>query len=177
WIAQLSDKDANMRYKAAQALGSLDLRDADAHREKVLAALGKALRDDKDNTMRFVAARALRCYGQHAVPVFLEALKDKDADVRVRAARELGEISEWQYGGGSCGMSTVDRRAFPVRPESILPALCEAVRQDKEPTVRWAAAWSLANFGKPAVPALEEALLKDKDTTVREGAVRALKRI
>jgi hypothetical protein len=83
WIAQLQDKDRPVgggrenkgtRCEAAEILGKFDLRNAEQHREKALAALGKAFRDRND-TLRFVAANSLQRYGQHAVPVFLDALK------------------------------------------------------------------------------------------------------
>lgn len=178
WIVQLGDEDKETRYKAATALGKFELRNVEGSHEKVLGALGKAIRD-KDRTMRFVADESLRGYGQHALPVFLDALKDKDADVRISAARALGDISNWQFEGGLRSFrreAEKDRAAFPVRTEPVVPALSEALLKDKDSEVRTIASFSLAQFGKEAVPVLITAS-KTGDAVARKLAVNALGRM
>lgn len=111
----------------------------------------------------------------------MEALKDKDVEVRVRAARDLGEIARWQYGDDMRRGRTVpmweDSTAFPVKPEGALAALSASLLNDQETVVRREAASALAKFGKEAVPALEQALIKDKVGEVRQSAAYALQRI
>jgi HEAT repeat protein len=172
WIAQLQAKNAKERWEAAQALGNLDFRGAEGHREKALEALGRAL-GDRDGTLRFAAAGSLACYGQHAVPVFLGALKHADARVRRQAVEGLERFGA----KGFRGRLIIERPgAFPVRPESYLPALADVLRKDKDAEVRKATARALAEAGRPAVPLLDAAA-KSGDVEARKLAVGALGRI
>jgi HEAT repeat protein len=139
WIAQLQDKDTWTRIKAAQALVEFSNRDEQPP-EAVLCALAQALRD-KDSTVRFVASASFDGspfvrYRKHAVPLLVDALKDKDANVRRDAARYLGD----------CGGRE--------QSESIVPALGEALLKDQDAEVRRTAAFALGRIGKPAVPVL-----------------------
>ena len=97
----------------------------------------------------------------HGKPVahWVEALRDRDARVRKRAAEALGQ-------------------AGPADP-AVVPALTEAVR-DRDAAVRGAAVLCLLRLGpaaQEAVPALREVAFKDRDAKVRGYAVRALEKI
>jgi HEAT repeat protein len=155
WIAQLQDNDKDARIKAAEALVDFCDRD-EPPPEAVLRALAQALRD-KDDTVRFVAsgglhrvAKAPRIHEKHFVPLFVDALKDKDAKVRRRAAEGLE----------GC--------------ESAIPALGELLLKDKDAEVRQTVAFVLGRMGKPAVPVLITALKSpDKETRrIAAGAFR-----
>jgi HEAT repeat protein len=170
------DRDTQARIKAAEALGNFDLRDDEASRGKVLKALRMAL-GDQDSTVRFVAGDSLRCYGKHAVPVFLNALNDSDAEVRTNAVRALGEIPQWEFGNNRLSRPRLpgrDHKDSAVRTEAIDAALCAVLLKDKDAGVRAVAAGSLTKMGKDAVPALAEALRKDKDAGVRRAAAWVL---
>jgi HEAT repeat protein len=156
-VAQLQDPNPEVRWKAARALapwhlglasgdkeGRFDFTKNEQHRETALAALGQALRD-KDDTVCHFASESLRSYEKHAVPVFLEALKDQNAAVRREAAGGLGELAYYA--------------------ESAIPALGEVLLKDQDPGVRRTAAYALANIGKPGVPVLITALKSpDRET-------------
>jgi HEAT repeat protein len=172
WIAQLQDKDAGTRVKAAQALGHMRRFDA-VPPQAVLLALAKALKD-KDETVRFVASESLKGWGEQSVPVLVEALKDEDVKVRRIAASTLGE-RELHYRSAESAMSAVS-------------ALGDALRSDKDTEVRTEGAGALGRLGKPsesrsaevtrsAVSALSDALLKDRDADVRRAAAYALGQI
>jgi len=93
-----------------------------------------------------------------AIPAIIEALKDKDWDVRTSAASALGGIGP-------------DARA-------AVPVLIEALK-DEHFYVRSSAAHALGGIGpeaRAAVPALTMAL-KDEDKDVRRAAAEALKKV
>ena len=104
------------------------------------------------------SVKKLEGYKELAVRPLAIALKDKDEDLRIRAAMALSRI-------GSAA-------------EKAVPALIQALKY-KEESVRGAAAWALGKIGpkaEKAVPALIEAL-KDKDEWVRKAAKEALEQI
>ena len=112
-----------------------------------------------DAKVRYKAAQTLAELGplaKFAAPELREALKDKNAAVRVKVAEALWKIDKTP--------STV-----------LLPVLLQAIK-DKDPGVRAAAPPVIALLGagaKKALPALVDAL-KDKELDVKLSAVVAL---
>ena len=92
---------------------------------------------DKDADVRGVAAEALGNIGDPVVPALIHALADEDWDVRRKAAEALGNIGD-----------------------PAVPALIQALA-DEDWGVRLWAAEALGNIGDPAVPALIRALKED----------------
>jgi HEAT repeat protein len=88
-----------------------------------------------------------------------EALHDRDAKVRKKAAFTLGNI----------GPSDA----------AVLPALIEALR-DADAEVRYEAILALLKYGsgaREAVPALNEIQKHDRDVRIRDAAAKALAKI
>jgi HEAT repeat protein len=112
-----------------------------------------------DAKVRYRAAQTLADLGplaKFAAPELREALKDKNALVRVKVAEALWKVEQ-------------------TPAPTLLPILLEALK-DKDAGVRAAAPPVIALLGtkaKPALPALKEAL-KDKEFDVRIAAVAAL---
>jgi HEAT repeat protein len=160
WIAQLQDKDRNVRMEAVQTLGGGGPRKGGVLPEQLgkagLQALGQALRD-KDSGVRFIAFQSLQRHGASAAPFILDALKDQDPAVRIDAA-------------GNRFLSMI---FFPEKPDSLVTALCELLMKDKEIKVRQAAVSALVNCGEAAAPGLIMAA-KSGDADARRLAVRTL---
>jgi serine/threonine protein kinase/HEAT repeat protein len=163
-INAIKDENRNVRCRAAEALGEMGSLARGA-----LSVLLEAL-EDRDVSAADAASAALRKIigGPAAVVVepamppssstagadLVRALKDKDRDVRWRAAIALGET--------------------PASSEVVL-ALVEAI-EDPDDTVRWEAVKALGKLGsgaKEAVPALAAALY-DEDEIFRHHAASAL---
>jgi HEAT repeat protein len=87
-ITQLKHKHAEVRYKAALALG--DLGDP-----RAIAPLMHALRDRNQN-VRYNASWALTLLGTPALPYLLQALQDKDPRVRQLIPFALAELHDWR---------------------------------------------------------------------------------
>jgi len=105
--------------------------------------------------VRAAALTALGFFGEPAVPLLVEGLRDPDALARVSAARALGHVG-------------------PGATEAIAP-LVQALR-DSDSRVRFDAAVALGRVGPPArgaVPALLRAL-RDPAGEVRVGAALGL---
>ncbi|MEM2908722.1 MAG: HEAT repeat domain-containing protein, partial [Candidatus Bilamarchaeaceae archaeon] len=176
YVHQLKDKEGKVRERAAKALGKIGVN------EEQLKEITRMFEEGKTWEERNGAAIALGKIGDaRAVPALIDALKDKNEDVRYGAAWALGEIAEK---GGDCS--------------AAVPALIDALKDEKR-DVREGAAEALGKIGfdkipieskvlallilkktdevvavgKPGVPALIDAL-KDKGWNVREGAAWAL---
>lgn len=147
-IELLKDKDWDVRWRAAEALGELKAQEA-------LDALTKAL-DDDDKDVRWAAVSALGEIGsKKAIETLIAALKNKNWDVRWLVAELMQEVGS--------------RKA--------VPALTEALK-DKEPLVRGSAAAALGEIkDKRPVGPLIEILKKDKDWSVRCFGAYALGKI
>jgi HEAT repeat protein len=90
WLRQLKESDVVARRQAIRELGA---RTADA--ERVVPALGEALRDENEY-VRHDAATALGKFGadaEAAVPALTAALKDRDPSVRRAAEAALKKIA------------------------------------------------------------------------------------
>ncbi|MEM4359453.1 MAG: HEAT repeat domain-containing protein, partial [Candidatus Bilamarchaeaceae archaeon] len=148
-IDALKDENEDVRYEAAEALERIGVN------EEQLKEITRMLKEGKTWEEREGAAEALGKIGDaRAVPVLIDALKDKDRYVRYEAAEALGKIG--------------DARAVPV----LIDAL-----KDKDRYVRYEAAEALGKIGDArAVPVLIDAL-KDKDRYVRYEAAEALGKI
>ena len=90
-----------------------------------------------------------------SIAILVEALREKNGNVRANAARALG------------GIGPAAKEAIPV----LLSAL-----QDREAHVRWDAARALGQIGAAAAEGLAAAV-NDKDPVVRQIAADALKLI
>jgi len=171
-IKLLQDQDAEgfVRANAATALGKIG-----EGASKAVPALINALRD-QDKYVRKDAAEALEKIGtprtiktvkdryrvviplgwigsEDEVPALIQALQNKDKDVRVNAIVTLGQIES----------------------EDVVPVLIDAL-QDQDGWVRVNAAWTLGQRGESAskaVPILIKAL-RDQDEWVRYHAAMAL---
>ena len=123
WIEALKDKDQEVRYSAARALGKIGPK-----AEKAVPALVRALKD-KNEYVRQWAASALGKIGpkaEKAVPALTEALKDRWPGIRAQdAAVALGKIGP--------------------AAEKAVPALTEALKDEKV-YVRKAAKEALAKI-------------------------------
>jgi HEAT repeat protein len=120
--------------------------------EKVLFPALVPLVTDENVSARQNAVNILWRCGPPAMPLLLEALKDKAPTVRLAAVRSLDKV-------------TADSKV-------VFPALVQAL-DDEHPAVRGSAASTLGRFGTAALPSLNVAL-KDKDSGVRQYAVLSL---
>jgi len=144
----LFDKDPDVRWCAARALG--EVKDKGAKE-----LLSKALAEDKVEDVKYYAAYSLASMGGAAAFEFFKVgLSSKNPGTRSRAARALGK-----YGGAK-----------------FIPDLIKAM-QDKEASVRRSVVLQLdRSRSKEAVPGLIAALA-DEDHLVRKRARSALERV
>jgi HEAT repeat protein len=153
----LRDREVSVSVEAAVALWRVD------GQPRTAVPFLLNLLEDKDGPGRWQAVRGLGAVGAETrTPIpeltkaLVEALKDKDARVRVHAVQALWRID----------------RQVPV----VVPLLRDAVK-DRVALVRLTAVETLGELGPEAKagPLLLDAL-KDKDPAVREAAVEALRR-
>ena len=164
--AKLKDKDAKVRYYAAQTLGRLGpaaapaaadllacLQDSDAdvryksayalgqlglHTDAVIDGLAKAL-DDADPAVRQTAGDALEKIGPAASPRLYQLLADARDPARLRL------------------MDAIEKIGSP--PADVLPLLAKLAKDPNE-AVRQTSFKLLAQLGAPAVPTFKELLKK-----------------
>jgi HEAT repeat protein len=127
------------------------------------SASGQSLDDclkqihDADPHKRLAAVETLRTLppDESAVAALVEALHDKNDDVRARSAFVLGQFRE--------------------NATRVVPALLDMLN-DPNPVIRSRVADDLGKFGKEAAPAVPRlgALLTDPDAYVRVSAIRSL---
>jgi HEAT repeat protein len=179
-LAALDDAVADVRRRAADALGDFDARD------DVASALAARLADT-DPTVRRTAAAAL---GRHAaspviaVRALLSALDDADEGVRYDAAAMLGKYGAAAtpaVGGlvaaASCGNDSVRRAALNALAEigpaasDALPRLLALARAASD-DYAWsgAAIEAVARIGPESLAAL----VRDEDAVVRVMAMRRI---
>ncbi len=167
-IKALKDKDFNVQWRAAEALGKMG--------EPAVELLIEALKDENIYVQN-KAADALGKIGEPAVEPLVEALKDENWSVRRGAANALGEIGDgravepliealkdenWSIRRGAADAlgEIKDARAI----ESLSKAL-----KDEISDVRHSAAYALAAIGTPAVIApLLEIFRTVKPSKIRE---------
>jgi HEAT repeat protein len=139
-VAASSDASPLVRASAVRALGRLNHPASHG----VVAA---ALEDPDVDVRRAVLDVALRMNFFHEAMALIGALDDTDAEIRMRAARILGEH----------------------RVDAAAPALSAMVAGDVSRDVRQAAAWSLGRIGgSEADAALTAALQAEQDSLVRD---------
>jgi HEAT repeat protein len=139
-IEALGDPDAVTRRATAGALGRFGPRAASA-----VPALSKALKDSSRDVRINCAWAPGEIQAKEVVPRLLEALGDKDDEVRQFVVRSLAAL----------------------RPDAkqAVPALAKLVKDDSSPAVRYTAVDMLRLHGKSAVPALVELLGEADDLT------------
>ncbi len=173
FIIALSDEDWRLRKEAAEALGKL--KD-----ERAVQHLSEVLLNDKDADVRRAAAWALGEIGSpDAISALVRALDDEDRGVRESAVDALAKI-----GALDALLSALKSKKARVKSaaalalgrmgaEDAIPHLSEVLRNEKNPEVKWSAAWALAEIGRKSLRALISAL-NDEDECVRWCAVEAL---
>jgi HEAT repeat protein/beta-lactamase regulating signal transducer with metallopeptidase domain len=178
FIAALKDSDAEVRERAAWALGKeRAARSADA----LIGAL-----KDAEPDVREQAAWALgQIRAAQAIEALAGALKDGSPDVAERAAWALGQIRNPSSVAGliaGVGHAEPDVReqiAWALGQIGERQAVQALVRllDDAEPDVREQAAWALGQIRDPAAVDGLVAALDDQDADVREQIVWALGQI
>ncbi len=144
---------------------------------------------DSSSKIREKAAQALRHFGEKAVPILAQTLKDTDANVRWAAAHALGEIGPAAKDAVPALIQALEDIDGMVRSrvKSTLRQIDPSVLEDRERAERAAAkerarqqkesaqpqAQALSGSGATAIRALLEAL-GDKDAEVRRKAAEAL---
>ncbi len=180
-VNALSDKDLDVQWAAAGTLEFLDF-------------CGPLPREIKQRLFSIVsdpeAYFVVRCSlakgiarEREALPVLLQALKDKSELVREAAARALAD-----NGGHEAFEPLLAALADPedfVRAEAALalaamgdsaavPYLSGILKTDDSPSVRRRVVWALSFFDHPEVRGLLTQSLQDADPHVRETAEEAL---
>jgi HEAT repeat protein len=145
-IERLKDRDSDVRYWAAEALGRIGAKEA------VLPLIERL--EDEDRRVQNRAAKALgRIGAEEAVLLLIERLEDESADVRYYAAEVLGEIGA---------------------KEAVLPLIERLEDGGFDMHMRWMAAIALGKIGAEEAVLLLIERLKDKDYFVRYWAAIAL---
>jgi HEAT repeat protein len=205
-IAQLKDRDSDMRRGAAKRLAEMG---ADA--KKAGPALVAAVKNDRDLFVRRFAAQALGAVGadpKTAVPPLAALLKEDSKELTEAAITSLGKMgadgvsalvevvkkkdTSKKDKNPKKGPVTPDRSAFlrakavaalgEIGPEAkaAVPALIDAL---KDASIRADVATALGNMGsaaKDAVPALREALTgkgNKRDRAFRDAVNQAIRKI
>ncbi|MBI4301625.1 MAG: HEAT repeat domain-containing protein [Chloroflexi bacterium] len=141
----LRDQNESVRQKAAEVLGML----AEA---VAVESLVEAVGSDSSRWVRLFAAWALgRAKDKRALKPLVKALRDKEWNVREKAAEALGEMGE----------KAIEPLAAALKKDNIY--------------VRRSAVAALSKIGGPQAKEVLRQALKDKDWAVREQAQEALK--
>ncbi len=151
WL--LDSKTCGAIWKAC-AVALAKLGDA-----RAAGPLGEALVQPRrrwgyDTDYRASVSSALVCIGTPSVDPLIDALKNKEADVRRLASSALGKIG--------------DKRAFPPLSELL---------KDGEASVRLAVVDALGKLGDQQAILPLIGVLKDQDSRVRKSAAEALDRL
>jgi HEAT repeat protein len=191
-VAALRDDDPYTRAVVAFALSRLapEADDPACPRRDVAAALGKRLREDRDEDVRLWAARALLKFGPDARPALPElraALKDRSANVSSWAVAVLSRLGDDGHAAlaEALGEKACTARRFIAEAlidlgphsKSVVPALRLAL-WDEDLDIRQSAAEALLRIDRPAgvrlgVPALAR-LAADRDYEYRQFAIESL---
>jgi HEAT repeat protein len=145
-IAALKDKEAAVRRDAIWGVTNIPGDD-----KIIQPALVEAFADP-DTYVRAQAIAGLGTIGYRALPQLKQAVKDKEADVRLRAVEALVRLNP--------------------NFKEVLPTLLPAIK-DQSPAVRLVVVAGLVRFGDAAVPHLIEAF-RDDDPEVWKQAKNAL---
>lgn len=202
FIHALKDEDSDVRMGAVAALGEIGdkravapliqaLKDEDGEvRMRVTEALEKLgwVPEEGTDRVRYLIARKewdeLEILGEPAVSLLLQALKDKDSDLRMGAAAALGEIGDARaveplIRALKDEYWNVNKRAEEALGKMGEPAvdpLIHALGNESWGVRKKAAAALGAIVDKRAVAPLMQ-VLKDEDSVVRMSAAEALERL
>ena len=145
-LANLASLERGPRLRAVRALARR--KDASA-----ISALALVLADDRDATVRRIAATALgNIGGEQAAASLIGALADEDPTVRIRATRGLRMI----------------------KGADAAPMLGEVAMGDRDPEVRRLTIHLLGALDSPEARRILESAMSDPDPAIREAAKRAL---
>ena len=186
-IDALKDSDADVRLKAAEALGKL----AD---NRAVDPLIEVLRNDEDRDVRLKAAWALGEIGDARTvdPLSYASVKDADGYVREEAYKVLQKNT---IGGNKNDTRSADliiealkdddqgvryraaEALGQIKNAMAVDPLIEILRNDEDRDVRLKAAWALGEIGDTrTVDPLSYASVKDADGYVREEAYKVLQK-
>ncbi|MDA1273825.1 MAG: HEAT repeat domain-containing protein [Verrucomicrobia bacterium] len=146
------DEDRYVRQEAAMALGLIQSRP-----DLAIPALANLLREERRSSYRQTVMSALGQFGHAAapaIPVLEKITQDENAELRVAAARALGEIG--------------------VPDDEIIPVLVAAL--EDESSASTAASGALMEMGARAIPSLISAL-NHPNERARDYAEQTLGRI
>jgi HEAT repeat protein len=146
---------------------------------------GRRERDLRQGTMR--TAYALSRIGSAAVPPLVRALDEKDMNLRIGAAKALGDMGPTAHDAAPALIKVLSDTQDPVRDEVTQalaligpdagPALVAAL-QDADVHRRAGAATALAQMGPPFHdPGVEQIAAKESDPTVRAALYGALPKL
>ncbi|WP_372366674.1 HEAT repeat domain-containing protein [Candidatus Uabimicrobium sp. HlEnr_7] len=178
-IPLLKDKDIKVRCNTIHALGEIG-ENAHIAIEHFLPLL--------EGKYKGLVTEALEKIGKKAVPYLISLLKEKDASIRVSAAKTLGEIGKEAHSAvkhlipllkdedtmtSYWAAETLEEigKEAPLAVKYLIPLL-----KDEDPMARYYAVKILGKIGKKAMPSLI-ILLKDKDTMTRYYAEEILGKI
>jgi len=177
----LANPDHNIRAAAADALGHAGPAAVNALEDlkhQAVAEPGPAL--------RVACAAAIVKISQDpkaGLPALLEALEDKDENIRTRALDKIGEMRTLARGSEPALIERLRDPVATVRSGSALGlariganspdaiAALTSTLHDPEAEVRASAAMALAALGPSAAPALSELRTMQKDQDARAAAV------
>jgi HEAT repeat protein len=180
-VAALKDSDAGVRRQACWAVGNLQ---ADA--KETLTALVGILKDD-DAGVRQQALHSLwNRFREEGAPHYIEALKDKDPNVRSTAVyyvsycravnkKYVATFLELAKTDASVNVRQAAAQALTATGEDGLPGLVELLAQ-KDANIQRTAMYGLQQHGakaKAAVPALID-IVKGSDVNLRWLAAQTL---
>jgi HEAT repeat protein len=178
FISALKDSDAEVRERAAWALGK-------ERAARAVDALVGALKDAEPGVREQAAWALGQIRAAQAIEALSGALKDQSADVAERAAWALGQIRNPSSVAGliaGLGHPEPDVREQiawalgQIRDRQAVQGLVRLL-DDAEPDVREQAAWALGQIRDPAAVDGLIAALDDQDADVREQIVWALGQI
>lgn len=149
-MRSINDPSESMRRKTIAALGRIGPAS-----QLAIPSLLESLAYDEFAAVRDAAETALAAIGSPAVPALVHLLQDQDAELRLRAARGLGQMK-----------ILAQPAANPLRKLLV----------DKNPEVRLAVAkalWQITNRANESLPVFVETL-KSPDRQLRMQAFRVL---
>ncbi|MCX7805152.1 MAG: HEAT repeat domain-containing protein [Planctomycetota bacterium] len=120
-IAKLRDENDDVRGQAATALGEMGPK-----AEKALPELMRVVAEDRNPGVKFNAGLAVPKMKGKAVPILIEALRDKRDIVRRYAAQTLGNIGP--------------------EASAAIPALKDVEARDSDDVTRAAAKWAISRI-------------------------------
>ncbi|MDY6836292.1 MAG: HEAT repeat domain-containing protein [Chloroflexota bacterium] len=171
-VKSLGDEDSRVRKDAADALGEIG--------QSAVQPLVHTLNTASDQKVRWHALEALRNISDVGViDVLIQALRDENLVARERAAEALERLG-WEP------IEQADKAPFLIvrgqwedlanMGEEALDPTIQSLA-DRDPSIRWGAAWTLGEIGDSrAIPFLIAAL-DNKDNYVRRHVIESLGRI